>query len=609
MIRLLKRMNTKNRWMALVCVLLVAGQVFLDLKLPDYTKEITTLIGSESDILSDYFIAGGKMLACALGSAILAVIVGYFAAAIAADFTFNIGDKVFSKVSDFGSSEIKKFSTASLITRTTNDITQIQMFVAMGLQVMIKAPIMAVWAICKIIGKSWELSIVTASAVVVIVTTIVVLLFILLPKFKIVQKQVDDVNRTVRENLTGLRVVRAFNAEKYQEKKFEETNESLMKTQMFTMRGMSFLFPVMILVQSCLTLGIYWMGSYLINDISIPLNGTLEELLTSFTSRVDMLGDVVTFNSYALYVVMSFVLLVAIFMILPRAQVSAKRINEVLDEEITVKEGSADINNMESGGGTVEFRNVSFRYPDASEDCLKKISFKVNPGETIAFIGATGSGKSTLVGLAARLYDTTEGTVLIDGRDVRDYTFEALYSKMGYVPQKAILFSDTIENNVAFGFCGHKIDRDDVEYAINIAQASDFVNKLEDGIDSNIAQGGANVSGGQKQRLAIARAVARMPEILIFDDSFSALDYKTDRALREKIKNDLKGTTCMIVAQRIGTIRHADKIVVLDNGEAVGIGTHEELMKNCEVYQEIYYSQFPEKKLREKINYDEKGEA
>lgn len=339
------------------------------------------------------------------------------------------------------------------------------------------------------------------------------------------------------------------------------------------------------------------MGSYLINDISIPLNGTLEELLTSFTSRVDMLGDVVTFNSYALYVVMSFVLLVAIFMILPRAQVSAKRINEVLDEEITVKEGSADINNMESGGGTVEFRNVSFRYPDASEDCLKKISFKVNPGETIAFIDATGSGKSTLVGLAARLYDITEGTVLIDGRDVRDYTFEALYSKMGYVPQKAILFSDTIENNVAFGSCGHKIDRDDVEYAINIAQASDFVNKLEDGIDSNIAQGGANVSGGQKQRLAIARAVARMPEILIFDDSFSALDYKTVRALREKIKNDLKGTTCMIVAQRIGTIRHADKIVVLDNGEAVGIGTHEELMKKCPVYQEIALSQLSQSEL------------
>lgn len=595
MIRLLKRMNTKDRWLALVCVLLVAGQVFLDLKLPDYTKEITTLIGSESDVLRDYFIAGGKMLACALGSAILAVIVGFFAATIAADFSFRIRDLVFSKVSDFGNGEIKKFSTASLITRTTNDITQIQMFVAMGLQVMIKAPIMAVWAVCKIVGKSWELSIVTASAVIVIVTTIFVLLLVLLPKFKIVQKQVDDVNRTTRENLTGLRVVRAFNAEKYQEEKFEKTNESLMKTQMFTMRGMAFLFPVMILVQSGLTLGIYWLGAYLINDISLPLTGTLGELLTSFTSRVDMLGDVVTFNSYALYVVMSFVLLVAIFMILPRAQVSANRINEVLDEEIAVKEGT--VSNTEDGKGTVEFRNVSFRYPDASEDCLKNISFTVNPGETIAFIGATGSGKSTLVGLTARLYDATEGTVLIDGRDVRDYTFEELYSKLGYVPQKAVLFSNTIENNVAFGSTRHTIERDDVEYAIKIAQASDFVSKTDNGLDSNIAQGGANVSGGQKQRLAIARAIARMPEILIFDDSFSALDYKTDRALRERIQNDLKGTTCMIVAQRIGTIRHADKIVVLDNGEAVGIGTHEELMKSCSVYREIALSQLSQSEL------------
>ena len=405
----------------------------------------------------------------------------------------------------------------------------------------------------------------------------------------------DDVNRTTRENLTGLRVVRAFNAEKYQEEKFEKTNESLMKTQMFTMRGMSFLFPVMILVQSGLTLGIYWLGAYLINNITLPLTGTLGELLTSFTSRVDMLGDVVTFNSYALYVVMSFVLLVAIFMILPRAQVSAKRINEVLDEEITVKEGT--VSGTENEKGTVEFRNVSFRYPDASEDCLKNISFTVDPGETIAFIGATGSGKSTLIGLAARLYDATEGTVLIDGRDIRDYTFEELYSKLGYVPQKAVLFSDTIENNVAFGSTKHKIERDDVEYAIKIAQASDFVSKTEDGLNSNIAQGGANVSGGQKQRLAIARAIARIPEILIFDDSFSALDYKTDRALRERIQNDLKGTTCMIVAQRIGTIRHANKIVVLDNGESVGIGTHEELMRNCPVYQEIALSQLSQSEL------------
>ena len=595
MIRLLKRMDHKDRWLALLCVLLVAGQVFLDLKLPDYTKEITTLIGSESDVLRDYFVAGGKMLACALGSAILAVIVGFFAATIAADFSFHIRDLIFSKVSDFGNGEIKKFSTASLITRTTNDITQIQMFVAMGLQVMIKAPIMAVWAVCKIIGKSWELSIVTASAVIVIVTTIVVLLLVLLPKFKIVQKQVDDVNRTTRENLTGLRVVRAFNAEKYQEEKFEKANESLMKTQMFTMRGMAFLYPVMILVQSGLTLGIYWLGAYLINAIALPLTGTLGELLPAIASRVDMLGDVVTFNSYALYVVMSFVLLVAIFMILPRAQVSARRINEVLEEEIAVREGTVSC--AENGKGTVEFRNVSFRYPDASEDCLKNISFTVEPGETIAFIGATGSGKSTLVGLAARLYDVSEGSVLIDGRDIRDYTFEELYSKLGYVPQKAILFSDTIENNVAFGSTKHTIDRDDVDYAIKIAQASDFVSKTENGLDSSIAQGGANVSGGQKQRLAIARAIARMPEILIFDDSFSALDYKTDRALRERIQTDLKGTTCMIVAQRIGTIRHANKIVVLDNGEAVGIGTHEELMKNCPVYQEIALSQLSHSEL------------
>ena len=595
MIRLLKQMKIKDRWMALLCVLLIGGQVYLDLKLPDYTKEITTLIGMESDVLSDYFTAGGKMLACAFFSALLAVIVGYFAAKIAADFSFNIRDKVFSKVSAFGSGEIKKFSTASLITRTTNDITQIQMVVAMGLQVMIKAPIMAVWAVLKIVGKSWELSVVTASAVVILVTTIIVLLVILLPKFKAVQKQIDDVNRVTRENLTGLRVVRAFNAEKYQEEKFEQVNERLMKTQMFTMRGMSFLFPVMIFVQSCLTLGIYWLGAYLINDISIPLTGTLSEMLSAITSRADMLGDVVAFNSYALYVVMSFVLLMAIFMILPRAQVSANRINEVLDAEIAVKEGDG-IGDVVCKG-SVEFRNVSFRYPDAAEDCLKHITFKVNPGETIAFIGATGSGKSTLIGLAARLYDATAGEVLIDGKNICEYTFQELYSKLGYVPQKAVLFSDTIENNVAFGSCNCQMTREDISRAIDIAQAKEFVEKTESGLESKIAQGGSNVSGGQKQRLSIARAIARKPEILIFDDSFSALDYKTDRALREKLAAELKGTTCMIVAQRIGTIRNADKIVVLDNGEAVGIGTHEELMDSCSVYREIALSQLSQSEL------------
>lgn len=596
MVHLLRNMKSKDRWMSLLCVLLIGGQVFLDLKLPDYTKEITLLISTESDIMSDYFQTGGKMLACALGSALLAVIVGYFAAKIAADFSFDVRDKVFSRVSDFGSGEIKKFSTASLITRTTNDITQIQMVVAMGLQLMIKAPIMAVWAICKIVGKSWELSAVTAAAVFILVVTIAVLMVVLLPKFRIVQKQVDDVNRVTRENLTGLRVIRAFNAEKYQEDKFEQVNNNLMKTQMFTMRGMAFLFPVMILVQSGLTLVLYWLGAYLINDISIPLTGTLSEIMNSITARADLLGDVVAFNSYALYVVMSFVLLMAIFMILPRAQVSARRINEILDAEITVKEGKNELPEKETSG-TVEFRNVSFRYPDASEDCLKNISFKVKPGQTIAFIGATGSGKSTLVNLTARLYDTTKGEILINGKNIQDYSFESLYQKIGYVPQKAVLFSDSVKNNVVFGNSGHSVTDTEIENSIDIAQATDFVSKMENGAESMIAQGGSNVSGGQKQRLSIARAIARRPEILIFDDSFSALDYKTDRMLRERISKDLKGTTCMIVAQRIGTIRHADIIVVLEQGEAVGIGTHEELMENCPVYQEIAYSQLSQAEL------------
>ena len=594
MIRLFKQMSKKDRWLVLLCIFLVGGQVYFDLTLPDYTKEITTLISTESSVLADYFSAGGKMLACALCSAVLAVIVGYFAAKIAADFSFDIREKLFHKVSAFGSGEIKKFSTASLITRTTNDITQIQMVVAMGLQVMIKAPIMAIWAVCKIVGKSWQLSVVTASAVILLITTIVVLLVVLLPKFKVVQKQIDDLNRVTRENLTGLRMIRAFNAEEYQEDKFEKTSEALMKTQMFTMRGMSFLFPVMILVQSGLTLAIYWLGAYLINDISIPLNGNLSAILTAITSRADMLGDVVAFTSYAMYVVMSFVLLMAIFMILPRAQVSASRINEVLDAPISVKEGTGSTSEQK---GEIEFRNVSFRYPDASEDCLSDISFSVKQGETIAFIGATGSGKSTLVGLAARLYDATKGSILIDGTDIRSYTFAELYSKLGYVPQKAVLFADTIKNNVGFGSCEHPITQEDISGAIQIAQAQQFVNDTENGIDSSIAQGGGNVSGGQKQRLAIARAIARKPEILIFDDSFSALDYKTDRALRKEISEKLTGTTCMIVAQRIGTIRHADKIVVLDDGKAVGIGTHEQLMQSCKVYQEIALSQLSQSEL------------
>lgn len=595
MFRLLGQMKAKDRWLALLCVVLVAGQVFLDLKLPDYTKEVTLLISTENEVLSDYFTAGGKMLLCALASALLSVVVGYFAALIAADFSFTVRGKLFNKVSAFGSAEIKRFSTASLITRTTNDITQIQMVVAMGLQVMIKAPIMAVWAVVKIVGKSWELSAVTAVAVVILIVTVVILLIVVMPKFKIVQRQIDDVNRVTRENLTGLRVIRAFNAEDYQEEKFEGVNESLMKTQLFTQRSMALLMPIMTLVQSALTLTIYWLGAYLINDITIPLNGTLYDIVTSLASRANLLGDVVVFNSYALYVVMSFLLLMVIIMILPRAQVSANRINEVLDAEISVQEGSGNGRGRQTG--TVEFRNVSFRYPDASEDCLKNISFTANKGETVAFIGATGSGKSTLVGLAARLYDATAGEVLIDGRDIKDYSFEALYDKMGYVPQKAVLFADSVKNNVSFGECGFERTDRDVDKALDIAQASEFVSQLEAGTESLIAQGGGNISGGQKQRLSIARAIARDPEILIFDDSFSALDYKTDSALRRRVAEELKDTTCLIVAQRIGTIRNADKIVVLDGGEAVGIGTHEELMESCEVYKEIALSQLSQAEL------------
>ncbi len=593
---LLRYMRKRDIGLTVLCVLLVAGQVFLDLRMPDYTKEITLLISSETNVISDYFAAGGKMLACAFGSALLAVVVGYLAASIAADFSYDIRGRVFAKVSDFGAGEINRFSTASLITRTTNDITQIQMVVAMGLQVLIKAPIMAVWAIMKIIGKSWELSVLTASAVVIIVTVIGILMAVLIPKFKIVQKQVDDVNRVTRENLTGLKVVRAFNAEKYQEDKFEQANGSLMKTQLFTTRGMAFLFPVMMFVQSGLSLGIYWLGAWLIDDIAIPLDGTAAQIFKAIGARADLLGDVVAFNSYALYVVMSFVLLLMIFVMLPRAQVSAERINEVLHADIAVKEGTMEGTDLEEKG-TIEFQNVSFRYPNAAENCLENISFKAEKGQTIAVIGATGSGKSTLVGLAARLYDATEGEVRIDGKDVREYSFHGLYNKLGYVTQKAVLFSDTIENNVAFGEAAEKVERRDVEHALDIAQGTEFVTRMEEGLDSKIAQSGSNLSGGQKQRLAIARAVARKPEILIFDDSFSALDYKTDKELRKRLSSDLQGTTCVIVAQRIGTIRHADKIIVLEDGKAVGIGTHEELMKNCSVYQEIALSQLSQAEL------------
>ena len=588
MFHIFGNMKVKDRWLALVCLLLVCGQVYFDLRLPDYTAEITVLISSEVTKLSEYYVAGGKMLGCALCSALLTVVVGYLSARIAADFSFSVREKLFHKVAEMGSSEIKKFSTASLITRTTNDITQIQMIVAMGLQMLLRAPIMAIWAVIKIVGKSWQLSVVVASAVAVVVVTLIVLLAVMIPKFRIVQKQIDDVNRITDENLSGIRVVRAFNAEQYQENKFDTANTNLMKTQLFTGRGMAILSPIMMFVQSGVSVAIYYVGAHLINAINIPLNGTAEEMLAAVSDRAVLLGDVVSFSSYALYVIMSFVMLLMIFMLLPRAQVSANRINEVIDSDIAVKEGT-ETTSEETG--CIEFCDVSFRYPDAAEDCLSHISFSAKKGETVAFIGATGSGKTTLIGLAARLYDTTEGKVLLDGKEISKYSFETLYDKIGYIPQKATLFDDTVYDNVTFGESGHEVTDEDVKNALDIAQATEFVDSMEDGVNSWISQSGSNVSGGQKQRLSIARAIARKPEILIFDDSFSALDYKTDRILRQRIRTELQGTTCLIVAQRIGTIRHADRIVVLDNGAVAGIGTHEELMKNCPVYQQIALSQ------------------
>ncbi len=594
MLHIFSNMKAKDRWLALLCVLLVCGQVYFDLRLPDYTAEITVLISSEVTELSQYFSAGGKMLGCALCSAILTVIVGFLAARIASDFSYDVRAKLFHKVAAMGSGEIKKFSTASLITRTTNDITQIQMIIAMGLQMLLRAPIMAIWAIVKIVGKSWQLSAVVAAAVVIVVGSLIVLLAVMIPKFRIVQKQIDDVNRLTDENLTGIRVVRAFNAEGYQEDKFEEANTALMKTQLFTGRGMAFLSPIMMFVQSAVSVGIYYVGANLIDAIGVPLNGTMGEIMLAISDRATMLGEVVSFSSYALYVIMSFVMLLMIFMMLPRAQVSANRINEVLDSDIAVLEGTES---DATETGCIEFKDVSFRYSDASEDCLKHISFKAKKGETVAFIGATGSGKSTLAGLAARLYDATSGEVLLDGKEISKYNFETLYKKVGYIPQKATLFADSVKGNVKFGSESQNMTDDDVEKALDIAQATDFVQAMDGGLDGWISQSGSNVSGGQKQRLSIARAIARKPEILIFDDSFSALDYKTDHVLRHRIKRDLKGTTCLIVAQRIGTIRHADRIVVLDDGAVAGIGTHDELMKNCPVYQQIALSQLSAEEL------------
>ena len=584
MLKLFKKMHSREWKMAGICALLIIGQIYFELRLPDYMSNLTVLIETPGSSMSEVYRTGAEMLACTLASAALSILCGYLVARIAGGFSYTIRELVFKKVADFGQKEMHTFSVPSLINRTTNDITQIQMFVAMGLQIMVKSPVMAVWAVLKIVNKSWTLSAITAGFVVALLLVMVLIIVIILPRVRRVQRMLDDINLVSRENLNGISVVHAYNAEDYQAEKFEKANDALTRTQLFNQRALAFLLPVVSFAMSALSLIIYWVGAAIINDVP----------LTDMTGRIAQFGDIVVFGTYATYVIMSNMMMVMIIMLLPSAQVSAGRINEVLDTEIELCEGDRT---EAKETGTVEFRNVSFQYPSAGKNALENISFKVNKGETIAFIGATGSGKTTLVSLAARFYDATEGQVLIDGEDVRSYSFDALYDRIGYVTQKAVLFAGDIKNNVLFGESGAPQTDENVRESLDIAQATEFVDKLPKGTESPIVQGGTNVSGGQKQRLSIARALARKPEILIFDDSFSALDYRTDAKLRKALNSKLKGTTCMIVAQRIGTIRNADKIVVLEDGKAAGIGTHEELMKNCKVYQEIAMSQLSKEEL------------
>ena len=578
MIKLLKKMGRREVLMAVLCAILVLGQVYFDLTLPDYMTDLTMMLNTAGSETSDILNVGLKMLGCTLASAALAIGCGYLSAKTASGFSYTIREKLFNHVMDMGSEEMQDFSIPSLITRTTNDITQIQMIVSMGLQMIIKSPIMAVWAVIKILGKSWELSAVTAAFVVVICVFVLAVMATCIPRFRIVQKLTDKINRVARENLTGINVVHAFNAEKYQNDKFDVPSKDMMNTQLKNQRMFALMMPVMNIGMNGLTLAIYWLGAVLIQQIA----------LTAVQDRITLFSNVVVFSTYATYVVMSFMMLVMIFMMLPAAQVSAERINEVLERDVNIKEGSVSVGREH---GTVEFKNVSFRYPHASEDELSNISFKIEKGQTLAIIGATGSGKTTLISLIPRFYDATDGEVLVDGVNVKDFKFDTLYDKLGYVTQKAVLFAGSIRENVFFGESAAPETDEELKNAIELSQAEEFVDKLPDGAEHMISQMGRNVSGGQKQRLSIARALSRKPEILVFDDSFSALDYKTDAKLREGLNEKLKDTTKIIVAQRISTIRHADKIIVLDRGEAVGMGTHEELMKNCDVYKEIALSQ------------------
>lgn len=582
MIKLIKKLTKKQVLLILISIIFIAFQVWLDLKIPDYMNEITKYVQTEGSTMSDVLKPGSKMVICAFGSLLSSVVVGYFAAYIAAAFSKKLRKEIFEKVGTFGMKEIKNFSTSSLITRTTNDVTQVGLLISLGLQVIIKAPIMAIWAITKIVGKSYQWSIATAGAITILVALILVLVLIALPKFKKIQWLTDNLNRTTRENLTGIRVVRAFNAEKYQQQKFEKANKELTDTYKFTAKLMALMSPVMTMIMSGLSLSIYFIGAYLINEANM-------------LDKINLFSDMVVFSAYAMQVVMAFMMLTMIFILYPRASVASKRIVEVLETKQSIKEGTKQ-NSKETG--TIEFKNVSFKYPDAEEYMLKDISFKVKQGETVAFIGRTGSGKSTIINLIPRLYDATEGEVLVDGVNVKDYKEESLYDRIGYISQKAVMFRGTIEDNVALGTKnGKKPSKEAIKKAVEIAQGKDFVEKLENKYEFELAEGGTNLSGGQKQRLSIARAIARDPEIYIFDDSFSALDYKTDYILRNELNKYTKDKVVVIVAQRIGTIKDANQIFVIEDGKIAGHGKHKELIKNCKIYKEIALSQLGKEEI------------
>ena len=584
MIKLLKKLTKKDMALAGLAFLLILAQVYLNLTMPDYMSDMTVLVQTEGSAMADILAAGGKMLLCAVGSLLTAACIAVCAAKISANFSANLRGQVFNRVQSFSMEEIGRFSTSSLITRSTNDITQVQMVLVLGLEVFLKAPVTAVWAICKIAGKSWQWTATTGIAVIILLCIVGICVMVAMPKFRKLQILTDNINRVTRENLTGLRVVRAYNAEDYQETKFEKANDELKRTQLFANRTMTILMPGIMLVMNGLTLAVYWVGAYLINDAG------MQDKLTLFS-------DMIVFSQYAMQVVMAFMMLVMIFVLVPRASVAAKRINEVLDTEPAIEDG-AKTEAKAGMTGEVEFCHVSFKYPDAEKNVLEDITFTAHKGDTVAFIGSTGCGKSTVINLIPRFYDATEGEVLVDGMNVKEYTQEALRNRIGYVSQKAILFSGTVAGNVAYGENGGKpADREDIIDAVHTAQADEFVEKLPDTYDGFVAQGGLNLSGGQKQRLSIARAICRHPEIMIFDDSFSALDYKTDRILRKALDEKCGDTTRLIVAQRIGTIRDADKIIVLDEGRIAGMGTHDELMKNCEVYRQIAFSQLSKEEL------------